>query len=582
MMDYNNTQLLSDVYSLLEEKKSQVYFLLVEGYCSMGALEKEIFNNVSFFSFGEFVTLNYYIYDQLMHSLELLLSKPLNSSVHILNIKLNVSDQYTEGFNVTSSLSYLLITGNNKFFINFTDPSENTITLENNPSIPQYYSSSRSFLVKGPAAGYWILNAQGTGLLTVQILGFTGPDISGNCSDSGCHPNATCGEFGGDQQCTCKEGFAGDGSYCEDIDECQDQYMNNCNFYGTGSCVNIIGSYTCACNTGFEYKEEFGCVDIDECTGSAPNDCHPLAVCTNRHGTYTCTCPNGYYGDGIYCGVAQCQPGTPCNSNEDCIYNHGFYSCIDPCSNYSLLNDTWRSTSNVHNESDYLRSTDWVHCDSGLNGWYRFKGEYDLRIPEYCVPFYSCGTHAPIWMNGSHPTIENGIISHTGCANWWWGNSCCAWSNQISVKMCPEGFYVYKLQGTPNCYLAYCTESLTNTTAEPPTAFSTIDSIITTSCQHGITGASTTTNTNHNCTMREGTSFALISHGFLNIETFRYGLAVLLGQGSQQIPCLSRQYTLMTITTTSGLIERMYPTFGNMQDDLPNWSMDSAQDYNSY
>ncbi|XP_073491171.1 uromodulin-like [Aquarana catesbeiana] len=281
----------------------------------------------------------------------------------------------------------------------------------------------------------------------------------GNCSDSDCHPNATCGEFGGDQQCTCKVGFAGDGWYCDDINECQDRYNNNCDFYGGGSCVNTIGSYTCQCNPGFQYSEEFGCVDIDECADSSLNDCNPLAVCTNGYGSYTCTCPSRYY------------------ENE-------LNSCIDPCSNHIILNDTWRSISNIHTEQDYWNSNDWIHCDNGLNGWYRFKGEYDLHIPEYCVPFYRCGTHAPVWITSSHPTVSDGIVSRTACANWRWGGSCCTWSNQIAVKLCPEGFYVYKLQGTPACWLAYCTVSgnETITTAEPSTTdFETVSPTDTTS-----------------------------------------------------------------------------------------------------
>ncbi|XP_077305989.1 uromodulin-like [Lithobates pipiens] len=263
----------------------------------------------------------------------------------------------------------------------------------------------------------------------------------GNCSDSDCDPNATCGEFGGDQQCTCKVGFAGNGTYCEDIDECQDRYTNNCGFYGGGTCVNTIGSYTCKCNNGFKYKEESGCVDIDECADSALNKCLPLAACTNGYGSYACSCPSKYY-------------------------ELGSNSCTDPCSNHTVLNDLWRSTSNIHNYTDYFYNFDWARCDLGMYGWYRFQGEQNLRIPEYCVPLYSCGVHAPMWLNGLHPTIEEGIANLTACANW---IACCRWSRPISVKMCPKGFYVYKIQSTPQCWYGYCTEDQVNTTTTTPT-----------------------------------------------------------------------------------------------------------------
>ncbi|XP_073491124.1 uromodulin-like [Aquarana catesbeiana] len=279
---------------------------------------------------------------------------------------------------------------------------------------------------------------------------------SETCSDSDCHPNATCSEFGGYGECTCKEGFAGDGTSCNDIDECQDHYSNNCNnYYGGGSCVNTVGSYTCGCVTGYEYKEEIGCVDIDECADSSLNNCDPAAICTNYYGSYYCTCTYGYSGDGYHCEINECLQGTPCGSNEECIKYIGSFSCIDPCSNHTVLNDPWRSTSNTYNYSYW--NSNWYHCDNGLSGWYRFKGEYDQQIPEYCIPQQSCGTYIPIWMNGSHPTVSDGIVNRTACSNYYEG--CCTYPYNISVKMCPGGFYVYKLQSTPSCNFAYCTKS---------------------------------------------------------------------------------------------------------------------------
>ncbi|PIO27103.1 hypothetical protein AB205_0019910, partial [Aquarana catesbeiana] len=276
------------------------------------------------------------------------------------------------------------------------------------------------------------------------------------CSDSDCHPNATCSEFGGYGECTCKEGFAGDGTSCNDIDECQDRYTNNCNFYGYGYCVNTVGSYTCNCDSGYEYKEAFGCVDIDECADSSLNDCDPVAICTNYYyESYTCTCPQGYYGDGRHCDINECQQGTLCGSNEECMKFNGSYSCIDPCSNHTVLNDPWRSISNTYGYWDYWYY--WYHCDYGLSGWYRFKGKYDQKIPEHCIPQQSCGTTIPIWMNGSHPTVSDGIVNRTACSNYYEG--CCTYTYNISVKMCPGGFYVYKLQSPPSCNFAYCTES---------------------------------------------------------------------------------------------------------------------------
>ncbi|XP_077350259.1 uromodulin-like [Lithobates pipiens] len=459
MADYNDTQLMSDVYTLMEEKKSQVYFMWYSWGCS---ILEDVFNNISSLSYGESVNMDNTDYYKLFHSLELLLSKPLNSSEHILAVNTKVTDKYTDVFNVTNPVTHLLITGDETFTLNFNDPNGKTFTFAKNPYFSEnyyYYSSYdssilSSHLVKSPAVGSWILNARGSHILSVQVLGFTGLDKSGNCSNTDCHPNATCSEFGGYGECTCKEGFAGDGKSCNDIEECVGSYTNKCYYTGFSACVNTVGSYTCGCGTGFEYKEEFGCVDTDECADSSLNDCDPVAICTNYYGYYTCTCPYGYFGDGRHCEVNECQQGTPCGSNEECVKSIGSYSCIDPCSNHTVLNDPWRSTSNTYN---YDYGYNWYHCDYALSGWHRFKGEYDQQIPEHNIPHYSCGTYIPIWMNSSHPTVSDGIVKRSMCYNWI-GDDCTNIFN-ISVKMCSEGFYVYHLKRTPGCYFAYCTES---------------------------------------------------------------------------------------------------------------------------
>ncbi|XP_077350273.1 uromodulin-like isoform X2 [Lithobates pipiens] len=468
MTDYKDTKLLSEVHRLLEEKKSQVYFMWYQWwYCTVSAAQYEVFLDIISLSYGELINFYYTDFHKLEEAVKLLLSKPLNSSVRILNINENVPDTYTDAFNVTTSLSHLLITGNQIFALNFSDPNGNSFIFVKNPYYDYVFNPYNCYdthvlsahLVKSPAAGSWILNARGNSSLSVQIFGFTRLDKSGNCSDSDCHPNATCSEFGGYGECTCKEGFAGDGTLCNDIDECAGYYTNNCNNYGGNPCVNTIGSYTCVCRTGYKFNAEFGCVDIDECADSSLNDCDPVAICTNYHdGYYTCTCPYGYYGDGRHCEVNECQQGTPCGSTKHCIKYIGSYSCIDPCSNHTVLNDTWRSPSNTYNYSywDYWYYN-WYHCDNGLSGWYRFKGEYDQQIPEHCIPQHSCGTYIPIWMNGSHPTVSDGIVNRTACSNYYDG--CCTYPYNISVKMCPGGFYVYKLQSTPSCNFAYCTES---------------------------------------------------------------------------------------------------------------------------
>ena len=73
-----------------------------------------------------------------------------------------------------------------------------------------------------------------------------------------------------------------------------------------------------------------------------------------------------------------------------------------------------------------------------------------------CVPSHSCGTRAPGWMNGAHPTVDDGKVTRTVCYHY--NSNCCQWSNNIEVVNCGQ-YYVYKLISTSPqnpCHLAYC------------------------------------------------------------------------------------------------------------------------------
>ena len=50
-------------------------------------------------------------------------------------------------------------------------------------------------------------------------------------------------------------------------------------------------------------------------------------------------------------------------------------------------------------------------CDNQLaEGWYRFVGAAGTKMPTTRVPAYRCGTHWSGWLNGSHPTVEDGEV----------------------------------------------------------------------------------------------------------------------------------------------------------------------------
>ena len=73
-----------------------------------------------------------------------------------------------------------------------------------------------------------------------------------------------------------------------------------------------------------------------------------------------------------------------------------------------------------------------------------------------------CGTSIVAYMEGSHPTVYEGVVSRNFCFEWDTGP--CQFTVRSEVKTCAdpekpgETFYVYKLKYPPgiHCYWAYC------------------------------------------------------------------------------------------------------------------------------
>ncbi|XP_056012794.1 von Willebrand factor D and EGF domain-containing protein-like [Ostrea edulis] len=124
----------------------------------------------------------------------------------------------------------------------------------------------------------------------------------------------------------------------------------------------------------------------------------------------------------------------------------------DPCSrgNHNLISEPHRSSQFQPEVTDHLL------CDNGLTaGWYVFDNNDEM--PTSCVTQYHCGTHFPLWMQGSHPSQADGIVHRKACSNIYGSSShtCCDFSLDIQVKNCGS-FYVYYLQTVPACAMAYC------------------------------------------------------------------------------------------------------------------------------
>ena len=160
-------------------------------------------------------------------------------------------------------------------------------------------------------------NSDGDGSCTLDVV----PDGCENideCADSAlnnCDVNAFCTDTEGSYDCTCNLNFNGDGFLCVDIDECLNPGDNECDSNAT--CTNTPGSHECECNMGYT-GDGSSCDDIDECSNLSTNGCDANATCTNTDGGYDCACNDGFAGDGFTCvDTNLCGNGT-LDAGEDC------------------------------------------------------------------------------------------------------------------------------------------------------------------------------------------------------------------------------------------------------------------------
>ena len=120
----------------------------------------------------------------------------------------------------------------------------------------------------------------------------------------------------------------------------------------------------------------------------------------------------------------------------------------DPCNNYTSLDQPWRGT----NETGGFNS------DSNVvwSGWYRlYYNGRSVRMPESCVSRSRCGSDVTLWLNGSHPRIEDGLVTRQVCGRL--ESDCCYYrSTPIRVKACPGNYYVYEFVRPKYFFAAYC------------------------------------------------------------------------------------------------------------------------------
>ena len=98
--------------------------------------------------------------------------------------------------------------------------------------------------------------------------------------------HGVCLNLAGSFSCSCATGFqlqTNISTKCSDVNECINGV--DCGF---GSCINTEGSYYCECGSGYRYSEVGTCQDVDECQ-TTPSPCS--YNCTNTNGSFICHCP---------------------------------------------------------------------------------------------------------------------------------------------------------------------------------------------------------------------------------------------------------------------------------------------------
>eukprot|EP00041_Stephanoeca_diplocostata_P035105 m.1226699 g.1226699 ORF g.1226699 m.1226699 type:complete len:1645 (+) comp24638_c0_seq2:142-5076(+) len=137
-----------------------------------------------------------------------------------------------------------------------------------------------------------------------------------------CSSNAACTDIAEGFTCACNLGYTGNGTTCDDVDECV--VSAPC----SDNCTNSDGGYACSCSGGRELLGDLQtCVDINECTRET-DDCAPNARCTDVAGSFTCACNVGYTGSGTTCiDIDECATGHTCDANAECTDTDGSFTC---------------------------------------------------------------------------------------------------------------------------------------------------------------------------------------------------------------------------------------------------------------
>ena len=126
--------------------------------------------------------------------------------------------------------------------------------------------------------------------------------------------------------------------------------------------------------------------------------------------------------------------------------------CCDP-NTYKVINEPRRSINSIWKQGQT------AICDGTLSwGWYRFTSYVGGQMPTSRVNPNHCGTVAPIWLRGQHPSSADLTVTVQACINFFNLSNGCHQPFNVKVRQCSGSppFYVYYLKPTYSCAVAYC------------------------------------------------------------------------------------------------------------------------------
>jgi hypothetical protein len=128
------------------------------------------------------------------------------------------------------------------------------------------------------------------------------------------------------------------------------------------------------------------------------------------------------------------------------------------CSTYTLDTDMTRETTYYDGvtQCDNAIGTVWTLCTDGIN--------HNRMLPTHMPTRYACDSHAPGYLVGEHPAVEDGEVTRKVCFHW--SDNSCYFDTDIQVVNC-GAYYVYELVNAPSCNLRYCTEPVESYPNQP-------------------------------------------------------------------------------------------------------------------